>query len=64
MPLRQEKQRLAKADGELLDLDADVLGGEEVAQLVKEDHEAETETEEGDAPDLDRIMRGYSSFRV
>src|SRR5699024_6751462 len=53
--------RLPEADGELLDADAYVLGGEEVTQLVEEDHEAEAETEEGDAPDL-RNQRIHARF--
>jgi hypothetical protein len=35
-----------ETDGELLDLHSDPFSGQEMAQLVPEDHEAETEDEE------------------
>ncbi|CAA9418720.1 MAG: hypothetical protein AVDCRST_MAG64-2737, partial [uncultured Phycisphaerae bacterium] len=51
-PLAPREDRLPEADRELLDADADVLGREEVPQLVPEDDEAEAERQQGDVQDV------------
>src|SRR5580658_9085856 len=45
-PFAPCQQRLAETDGELLDLYVGPLGGQEVAQLVEEDDEAESECDQ------------------
>src|SRR3954464_12157292 len=55
---------VAEADGELFNLDADPFGGEEVAELVEEDDESESENECGDGENVEQSHRAVPSKSV
>jgi hypothetical protein len=52
---------VAEADGELFNFDADPFGGQEVAELMEEDDESESEDECGDGENIGQSHKAVPS---
>src|ERR1051325_9663634 len=58
------QDRMAETDGELFNLDADPLGGQEVAELVEEDDEPKSEDKSGDGENVGQSHRAVPSKSI